>query len=180
MLLLHFLLSFAICFPIVIFLITLFKAYREDGDTSYINLFFVFLLTLAFFFTSCSKEDAYPPLCPGGCNAQIEVELEQDINGYYIVPSNMSRFNIHVTANETDPYYFYNDQSVIEATFDSEITEGRFLYLGKKKNYYYTKKIVGPILESMVGDTISLTGDVYWDGGNNFKIQEFSFKFIIE
>jgi len=180
MLLLHFLLSFAICFPIVIFLITLFKAYREDGDTTYINLFFVFLLTLAFFFTSCTKEDSLPPLCNGGCNALIEVDLEQDVNGYFIVPPDMARFDVHINANGTTPFYHYNEQSVIEATFYSELTQGGFIYLGKKGNSYYSKKIIGPITNDMVGDTIQVSGDIYWDGGNEYALQEFSFKFIIE
>lgn len=180
MLLLHFLLAFAVTFPIVIFLITLFRAYREDGDTGYINLFFVFLLSLAFFFTSCSKEDSLPPLCYGGCNATIEVDLAQDTNGFYIISPDKARFDVHIYANGTTPFYHYNEQSVIEATFYSELTSGGFIYLGKREGNYYSKKIIGPITNEMVGDTILVAGDIYWDGGNEYSLQEFYLKFIVE
>jgi len=32
----------------------------------------------------------------------------------------------------------------------------------------------------MVGDTILVAGDIYWDGGNEYALQEFSLKFIVE
>lgn len=180
MLFIHFIIAFAIFFPITLFVITLFRAYQEDGNPININLFFLLLLISAFLFTSCTKEDSNPPLCPGGCNATIDIELDQDINGYYIVPSDVSRFNVIVTANSTDPFYYYNDQSVIEADFNGGLVSDGSIYLGKRANNYSSKKIIGPFVNEMVGDTITITGDVYWDGGSQFYFQEFSFKFIVE
>ena len=179
MLLVHFLVAFAIFFPIVLFVITLHRAYQEDGNPTNISMFLGLLLLLALT-CSCTKEDNYPPLCADGCQYTIDVELEQDINGYFIVPSSESRFNVHFTASPTDSFYYYNDQSVIEVEFYGNHIVSGTNYMGKKGSNYYTKKIIGPITNEMVGDTITVTGDIYWDGGSQRKIEEFSFKFIVE
>ena len=44
----------------------------------------------------------------------------------------------------------------------------------------YTKRIIGPVLESLKGDTLNVSGYINWDGGNNWKEEEVSLKFIIE
>ena len=179
MLLVHFLVAFAIFFPIVLFVITLYRAYQEDGNPTNINMFLGLLLLLALT-CSCTKEDIYPPLCTDGCQYTMEVELPQDKNGYFIVPSTESRFNVHFTASATDPFYYYNDTSVIEVQFYGNHIISGTNYMGKQGSKYYTKKIIGPITNGMVGDTITVHGDIYWDGGREYKIQEFSFKFIVE
>jgi len=176
MLLVHFLVAFAIFFPIVLFVITLYRAYQEDGNPTNINMFLGLLLILALT-CSCTKED-FPPLCDGGCNAKILVDLPQDVNGFYHVTGH--RFNIEVFANGTNEYYWYNDSPFIEAKFEGDAVQDGTIYLSKKGNSFYTKRIVGPILNEMIGDTLTISGDVYWEGGRDYKIQDFELKFIVE
>lgn len=180
MLLVHFLVAFAIFFPITIFVITLYRAYQEDGNPFNLNMFLLLLIVIAVTCTSCTKEDFYPPLCIDGCKAYLNVELPQDGNGFYLVNSSTSRFNVHIEASPTTSFYEYNDTSVIEVQFYGDMITSGKNYMGRKGGNYYTKKIIGPITDNMVGDTITVSGDVYWDGGREYKIQEFSFKFIVE
>ena len=178
MLLVHFLIAFAIFFPIVLFVITLSRAYQEDGDPFNLSILLFILILGSLFFTSCTKEDIYPPLCNGGCNAEIIVDLPQDSNGFYYVTGN--RFNIEVFANGTNEYYWYNDSPFIEAKFEGDVVQGSSIYLSRNGNSFYTKRIVGPIFDEMIGDTLTISGDVYWDGGRKYKIQDFSIKFIVK
>lgn len=139
-----------------------------------------FLLVLPILY-SCNIEEPYNELCTGGCIADIVVNLPQDGNGFYHVTGD--RFDVEVFANATTETYRYNNNSVIEAQFYGEVVQSTTLYLSRINEAgtkYKTKRIVGPIFQEMVGDTLDIYGDVYWDGGTEYELQKFSFKIIIE
>ena len=74
--------------------------------------------------TSCSPDELSPDTCPGGCDGQMLWNYERDANGYYHVPLDwtgeyLPYFFVDVTASEVDPYWQYNEESVVEARFDS-------------------------------------------------------------
>jgi|TARA_R110000803_G_scaffold40135_1_gene86511 hypothetical protein len=166
----------------------------------------ILLLLLGYFLISCEKEDILPDLCIGGdCSVALKVNAPQDTNGYYHLKLNYDgqydpRFNIEVIASKTDEYYHYNSKSVVTAGFSGDIfvqvplqtgeltefiplVQETRLYLrdhGKIPNKMYTKRIIGPVLESLKGDTLNVSGYINWDGGNNWKEEEVSLKFIIE
>ena len=200
MLLLNFIIAFAISFPIVLLVISLFRAYREDGDPTKVNLFFLLLLSITLFFTSCSPEDSLdPPTCIGGeCIAQFSVEGIIDENGYFHVNLDWDaeyypRFNIEVQSNLTDPWWWYNEVPVIQANFytgdnwqfqndELPIVQSNRVYLKKiGDNKAYAKRIVGPIPPQFKNDTIYIEPDVFWDAGDHStKIQYSAIKIILE
>ena len=85
---------------------------------------YLLLLAISFFLIGCTPEDIYPDTCPGGCDAQIIFSQTKDINGYYHVPLDwtgeyLPYFFVDVVASEVDDLYKYNEESVVEARFDS-------------------------------------------------------------
>lgn len=230
----YFLLSFAICFPISIFLISHFRVFREREDTSNINLYIVLVLTLVSFFTSCSKEDSISEACPGGCTSRMKLPGYLDDNGFYHIDLDFTgtylpRFSIDVFATPILPEYQYNEVSVVSAEFDSNtfwklgenltykisyynpfssnytsssalpsrveeltldifaglevnIVQNTEIYLSENKLFseLYTKRIVGPFPPQIVGDTITIFAEIYWEAGNQSKFQYLEEKFIIE
>ena len=160
----------------------------------------LFILVLALFFSSCSIEEALdPPTCYGGeCNATFIVDGELDSNGYYHVDLDFSeqyypRFDILINANPTDPWWWYNDNPVVQANFYTEdtwefqndilpVVQPNRIYLSQVSTYSMSgKRIVGPIPPHMEGDTIYIEPEVFWDAGSASRYKVFSeLKIIIE
>lgn len=73
---------------------------------------------------SCSKND-FPSVCTTGyCDAEMVFPISIDENGYYHVDLSWDRqyypyFTIDINASPIDPFYFYGDHPVAQATFDS-------------------------------------------------------------
>ena len=157
------------------------------------------VLILLLFFASCTKEEAIPQICyDGDCDARVDVPGTLDENGYYHIDLDWSgqyypRFSIDTYADATDPYWWYNDQPVVQANFYTDdtwnfqydelpIVQQNRIYLSSrdKSNTLYGKRIVGPIPPQMQGDTIAIKAVIFWDAGINYKEKEISIKFIVE
>lgn len=183
MLLVHFLVAFAIFFPIVLFVITLYRAYQEDGNPTNINMFLGLLLLLALT-CSCTKEDL-STTCDGDCSATMVIPGNIDPNGYYHVSTNdFKYFNIDLYATPTSTEYHYNGTPYVSAEFTSDngIVQETEIYFRESNipNKLYTKRIVGPVLDSMVRDTVVITAEIFWDAGSNSKFLYLEEKIIIE
>lgn len=75
-------------------------------------------------FASCSPEELAIDTCPGGCDAQMLWNYQKDDNGIYHVPLDwtgeyLPYFFVDVEAEAVEPIYMYNNESSIEARFDS-------------------------------------------------------------
>ena len=157
------------------------------------------VLFLLILFASCSKEDDIPQVCyDGSCDARLEIPGNLDENGYYHIDLNWNgqyypRFSIDTYADATDPYWWYNDQPVVQANFYTDTTwkfqndvlpivQQNRIYLSSKdkSNTLYGKRIVGPFPPEMQGDTIEIKAVIFWDAGINYKEKEISIKFIVE
>jgi len=168
------------------------------------------LLLLLFLFSivSCSEEDSRPSLCQDGfCDGSLYIPFPKDSNGYYHVDLDfegdyLPRFSIFVEADDVDPFYYYNDIGVVQSAFESssywvmnngvevDIVQETTIYLNNSTDnteYIPTttgrkwgKRIVGPIPNEFIGDTIRIRAEIYWDGGSNSASQLFEEKFIIE
>jgi len=168
----------------------------------------IILLLLTAFTVSCTEEDINPSLCPdGNCDGALYIPFPKDANGYYHVDLDFNgeylpRFDIFVEGDDVDPYYYYNDMGVVQAAFISDsfwimpngvemdLVQSTTFYLNNStQNNEYTpslpskkwgKRIVGPIPNEFIGDTITIQAEIYWDGGSKSKSQLFEEKFIIE
>lgn len=166
------------------------------------------LLIFATIFVACTEEDVRPSLCQDGfCDGMLYTPYTKDSNGYYHVDLNfegdyLPRFSIYVEADDVDPFYYYNDIGVVQSAFESssywvmnngvevDIVQETTIYLNNSpENTEYIpsiqgrkwgKRIVGPIPNEFVGDTIVIRAEIYWDGGSNIASQLFEEKFIIE
>lgn len=145
---------------------------------------------------SCEKPDV-PPVCPDGdCQAEFIIPFLQDENGYFDVKLDFTgkyspRFSVGVEADPTHSYYWYNETPVVEARFNSSsyiqlqhekvpVVQPTRIYLsGDSTKKLYGKRIIGPILEDMIGDTLKVDVEIFWDAGGNYKIKNFSLKFKI-
>jgi len=157
-------------------------------------------LILALLLVSCSiEEELNPPTCYGGeCNATFEVDGWLDTNGYYHVDLDYNsqyypRFNIFINANPTDPWWWYNDVPVVQASFFTEntwefqndilpVVQPTRIYLSQETSTRMVgKRIVGPIPPEMQGDTIYIEPEVFWEAGSASKYKVFNnLKIILE
>ena len=157
---------------------------------------------------ACTEEDTRPSLCLDGfCDGMLSIPYTKDSNGYYHVDLNfegdyLPRFYVFVEADDVDPFYYYNDIGVVQSAFESssywvmnngvevDIVQETTIYLNNSPdNTEYVpsiagrkwgKRIVGPIPNEFIGDTIVIRAEIYWDGGSNSSSQLFEEKFIIE
>lgn len=198
MLFIHFIIALAIFFPLTLFVITLIRAYQEDGNPTNINLFFLLLLLFTVFFTSCTKEEIVTPTCINNdCSAQFYIPGELDSNGFYHIELEWDnqyypRFTIDIDATITDPWYWYNGVPAVQANFHTEdtweigndilpVVQGARVYLRKYSDTRAKgKRIVGPFPPRMKGDTIEISSRVWWEAGMQTKYEDFSLKFIVE
>jgi hypothetical protein len=92
----------------------------------------ILIVFLSIFLGSCEPEpeylfeiDYYPITCPGGCDAKMVFQEEADVNGYYHIDLDWDGeyypwFYVDVEATPVDKKYMYNNESVVEARFDSD------------------------------------------------------------
>lgn len=155
-------------------------------------------LLLLVFTYACTKPDDIPDVCVGGqCEAQYILQYPLDNNGYYHVKLDYTqkhypRFDIEVIATPTTPYWWYNDQPVVQANFETDtywtfendilpVVQYNRVYLTKvSDSKMYTKRVVGPIPPHLQGDTISISSTCFWDAGEFYKKKQHSFKIILE
>lgn len=75
---------------------------------------------------SCEKEVLIPNTCENGvCDATISSTYPMDSNGYTHVDLEwtgdfLPYFTIDIEASRTIPYWYYNDQPVVSAEFDTD------------------------------------------------------------
>jgi len=171
----------------------------------YSKLLLLITLTITM---SCTEEDIRPSLCQDGfCDGMLSIPYPKDSNGYYHVDLNfegdyLPRFDIFVEADDVDPFYYYNDMGVVQAAFESssfwvmsngvqvDIVQETTIYLNNSPDnseYQPTiggrkwgKRIVGPVPNEFIGDTIVIRAEIYWDGGSKSASQYFVEKFIVE
>ena len=151
---------------------------------------------------SCSKEDVLPNVCTSGCEAYVELGYPMDSNGFYHVKLDFSgeylpRFAVDAYATATDSYYWYNETPIVEAVFTGDkevkvllpglnfketipVVQETTLYFSGKSDKLYTRRIVGPITPGLVGDTLNINMEVYWDAGNQFDLKNIPIKIILE
>ena len=92
------------------------------------NMKYIFaLLTAAFIFSSCEKQDLRPYPCPdGNCNFTFFIDTNvtpsfTDANGYtHVKHVGLSYFTIQGYLEQLNPYYVVNGVPLIETQYDSD------------------------------------------------------------
>ena len=183
MLLLNFIIAFAIFFPIVIVSITLIRNERFD-------FLLLFALLSTFFLTSCSKDELPTNLC-GDCSVRFEVPFEKDSNGYYHAnltfnDAGAARFDIKAYASTIDdkslwendtPNFYSIFSGNIELTNDVGVVQHSRLQHDRNG---YTKRVVGPVLTEHIGDTLIVSVDTHWVYAPLWENKQNTLKIIIE
>ena len=82
-------------------------------------------LIILYALTSCEIETFAPPCETGDCDAYITSTFIKDSNGYYHAELDWTReyypyFNLDVHADKTSYEYWYNNESIVEAEFDTD------------------------------------------------------------
>lgn len=139
-----------------------------------------------------------PEVCTGGeCEAVYNLDYPIDQNGYYHVDLDYTqkyypRFNIEVTANQTEPYWWYDGQPVVQANFETDtywqfqndvipVVQPNRVYLSRiSGEFMSTKRVVGPIPPHLQGDTIMISSSCFWDAGENYIKKNYFLKIILE
>jgi len=194
----------------------------------------LFLIALTL---SCEKEVLITNTCESGdCNAMMSSQYTIDSNGYTHVDLEwigeaLPYFTLDIEASRTSPEYYYNDQPVVSAEFDTdsyyvigdslaftlplynsftglETYEGypisvqdttiylsqfegmvfpivqndtRIYFSDDEDGRFTSKRIVGPVPQGFIGDTITVFMKVFWDAGDNSVLKEDYYqKYIIE
>lgn len=166
------------------------------------------LVSSVLLFISCTEDELNPPLClSGDCDGEIYIPFPKDSRGYYhvdldFIVQGTARFPIFIEAEDVHPYYYYNDMGVVQGAFSSPslgvyeggyqlpiVQETTLLLSNSNNTTEYTprvskrkwaKRIVGPIPQYFVGDTVTIRAEIYWDGGDLSKSKFFLEKLIIE
>lgn len=157
------------------------------------------LAVIFIFAHACTKDPITPQPCKGGpCEAVMLFPVKKDANGFYNVELNWDReylpyFTINIHATKLDPFYEYNGIGVVEAEFDSNTTwilpeSGMEVNIVQETTVYFSesparlesKRIVGPFPPEMIGDTITINMEVFWDAGMDSVIKNYSEKFIVK
>ena len=152
---------------------------------------------ITLFAISCTEPDK-PAVCDtGDCSAMFKVPYPKDSNGYYHVDLDFTqqyypRFYAEVEADPTNPYWWYNDTPVVEAYFSSEtvleleyedvyvVQPGRIYLHGRDSSKLYGKRLIGPIIPEMIGDTINVNVEILWDAGENYVVKDYLLNFIVK
>ena len=154
------------------------------------------ILTLSL---ACTKDPIAPQACKGGpCEAAMFLPGDRDANGYYTIELDWDReylpyFGIDVHATKVNPYYEYNGVSVVEGVFNSDTTwflpesnvevqivQETTVYFSESPARLESKRIVGPFPPEMIGDTITVNMEIFWDAGMESIIKNYSEKFIVK
>jgi hypothetical protein len=148
---------------------------------------------------ACTKDDVTPQPCKGGpCDAAMFFPGERDVNGYYTIDLDWNGdyypyFSIDIHATKVDSYYEYNGVGVVEGNFDSDTTwilpesgvevnvvQETTIYFSESPARLESKRVVGPFPPQMVGDTITINMEIFWDAGMDSVIKNYSEKFIVK
>ena len=184
---------------------------------------------------SCTIDPIPIDTCLGGeCNAKMIFPNSMDENGYYHVKLDWTReylpyFILGVEASPTVSELKYNNQSVVEARFDSDTSwvigdtlvitlplfkpftglqtqqgntipeqwidlpltqfEGIEVNVAQPTSIYFrqvgdkmvSRRVLGPFIPQMIGDTITVAMRVLWEAGDYTVVKDNYFeKFIVE
>ena len=156
------------------------------------------VLLLIIFTHACTKTPLPPDTCPGGCSAQMVFPVEKGENGYYSVELDWDReylpyFSIDLIASKVNPEYHYNGISAVSAELYSnatwilessglvvDVVQESSVYFSESGNNLRSRRVVGPFPPEMIGDTVTIHMEVFWDAGMNSKILRYSEKFIVK
>ena len=164
----------------------------------------IVLILSLFLLSSCEKDEVLNEICVNGdCSAYFTVPYQQDSSGYFHVKLDYSGehdpyFIIEAYATAVVPEYRYNDTSVVEAEFKGDktlkvlianhlnsyeiipVVQETSIYLSGNSDTLFGRRTVGPIPPSMIGDTLNVNAEIFWDAGMQSKFKNYSLKFIIE
>ena len=159
------------------------------------------VLLLIIFTHACSKPDApllLPDVCPGGCSSQMVFPVEKGQNGYFTVELDwdgeyLPYFTLDLIASKVNPEYHYNGIGVVTAEFYSNTTwvlekSQAVVKIAQETNVYFkdsgkdltSKRTLGPFPPEMIGDTIVVHMETFWDAGLKSKKHKISEKFIVK
>lgn len=114
----------------------------------------------------------------------VQMPLYQPFTGYFSQAGNpISVGNIIVTLDWFDSYPVPVVQETtiyLKKYFAGSTTQPADEYTPSSLDRKWSKRIVGPFSPSIVGDTITVYAEIYWDGGSQSKSKIFEQKIIIE
>jgi len=172
----------------------------KNNSLGNLRAFRAAVVAVFFLFThACTKTALLPSPCESGpCEAVMFFPGDRDVNGYYSIELDWSReylpyFDVAIHATKVDPVYKYNGVGVISAQFNSDATwileksgvevnivQEATVYFRETPARYESKRIVGPFPPQMIGDTININMEVFWDVGQESVIKNYSQKFIVK
>ena len=163
------------------------------------------VLLLLLLLASCTVEDDEvmfsSPCVDNSCVASMDFPGYLDSNGYYHIDLDFTqeyppRFTIDLEASMVKDFFLYNGTPAVSANFDSDTTyqlettlftetinvvPNEPVYFSKKSpTIVGSKRIVGPFPPEIEGDTIHITGTVWWEAGMHTKGRDINAKFIVE
>jgi len=156
------------------------------------------VLLLIVFTHACTKTPLTPDTCPGGCDAQMVFPVEKGENGYYSIELDWDKeylpyFSIDLIASKVNPEYHYNGIGVVSAELYSnstwvlessglvvDVIQESSVYFSESGDNLRSRRVVGPFPPEMIGDTVIVYMEVFWDAGMNSKISKYSEKFIVK
>ena len=156
------------------------------------------VLILITFTHACTKAPLTPDTCPGGCSAQMVFPVEKGENGYYGIELDWDKeylpyFSIDLIASKVNPEYHYNGIGVVSAELYSnstwilkssglvvDVIQESSVYFSESGDNLRSRRVVGPFPPEMIGDTVTVHMEVFWDAGMNSEILRYSEKFIVK
>jgi len=124
--------------------------------------------------------------------------VQKDVNGFYHINLDWNReylpyFTIDLIASIIHPEYRYNGVSVVTAEFYSktswtlensgvevDILQDTHVYFKDNGLNLTSKRIVGPFHPKIIGDTVQIDMEVFWDAGMQSVLRKYSEKFIVK
>ena len=117
-------------------------------------------------------------------NLSVKMPLFQPYVGYYTqagIPISVGGTIVTLDWFKSYPVPVVQSTSIyLKKYFPGSSTKPADEYTPTSLNRRWSKRIVGPISPSIVGDTITVYGEIYWDGGSKSKSKYVKAKIIIE
>ena len=114
----------------------------------------------------------------------VQMPLYQPFSGYYTQAGNpISVGDTIVTLDWFDSYpvpVIQETTIYLKKYFAGSTTQPADEYQPTSLNRKWSKRIIGPLAPNIEGDTITIYGDVYWDGGSQSKSKILEQKIIVE